>query len=74
MGERSAAYGRAAKFSPRLQDQPIWGQYVTAVLAVAMKRQGLTPTWARPELNTLLAEDRGDGRVRDAETDTEPGE
>jgi hypothetical protein len=37
-----------------------------------MERQGLTPSWARPQLNPMLFERGGDGRVSDAEMGTDP--
>lgn len=55
------------------KDPPDPALYARALLQLAMERHGLTPTWARPELDALLAEYGGDGRVGDAKASTKPG-
>ena len=46
--------------------------YARALIQLAMERQGLTPTWARPELDTLSAEYGSDSRVGDSKPGAEP--
>ena len=49
------AFGRETK--------PDLRHLVKAVMAIAMERQGLTPSWARPQLDALLSQRDSYGRM-----------
>ena len=63
---RGVTVGDVARPKPDLQ------RYTRAVLALAMGRDGLTPSWARPQLDPSPPKRGSDGRVGDTKLDTDP--
>ena len=65
---RGIAVGVVVKPKPDLEG------YAKVILTLAMNREGLTPSWARPQIDPLPPKRDSDGRVRDTKAGAKPRE
>lgn len=68
----SVTKGRTLTVRSVVKPKPDPKLYAWALIQLAMERQGLAPTWTRPELDALLSKFGSDGRVGDTKPGTEP--
>jgi hypothetical protein len=66
--------GRAITVRSVVKPKPDMHRLVKAAMAIAMEEHGLTPSWARPQLDPVSSKRGSDGRVGDAVADTKPRE
>jgi hypothetical protein len=64
--------GRAITVRSVVKPQPDFHHLAKAVVASLLEQQGLTPSWARPQLDTLPPKRSGDGRIGDVVASSDP--
>jgi hypothetical protein len=66
-GAVTVTKGRAIAVRSIVKPKPDAERYARTVLAVAMERQGLTPPWARPQVDSLPSKRSSNGCLGNTE-------